>query len=214
MSAEARRTHAARRRELGRLCLLRTLHAAAPHQACCPEEALPADDPARGARAEAAMRDGHAANAAGELSRAADCFAAAFRLRAAPAGGGAAALLSLCNMRRKQGAHEWCAHVLLLLLTSARPLTDRERAGVARLLTAPHVQLPPVWTAVMLSQVAESFVRLPSPDVCRSSCSPATPSHAPSAAWSCCAPATPPTRASASVSPEVLQAADELGVAL
>ena len=98
------------------------------------------------------MLEGHAANRAGELGRACGCFAAAFRLRALPSAGGAAALISLCNMRARQGHHEWCAHALLLLLCSARPLTERERAGVARLLGMPRHELPPVWTAVVLSQ--------------------------------------------------------------
>ena len=119
------------------------------------------------ARAEAAMLEGHAANRAGELGRACGCFAAAFRLRALPSGGGGAALISLCNMRARQGHHEWCAHALLLLLCSARPLTERERAGVARLLSAPRTELPPVWTAVMLSQLTGSLLRLPSPEALR-----------------------------------------------
>ena len=59
------------------------------------------------------MLEGHAANRAGELGRACGCFAAAFRLRALPSAGGAAALISLCNMRARQGHHEWCAHALL-----------------------------------------------------------------------------------------------------
>ena len=113
------------------------------------------------------MLEGHAANRAGELGRACGCFAAAFRLRALPSGGGAAALISLCNMRARQGHHEWCAHALLLLLCSGRPLTERERAGVTRLLSMPRHELPPVWTAVMLSQLMGSLVRLPSPEAPR-----------------------------------------------
>ena len=113
------------------------------------------------------MLEGHAANRAGELGRACVCFAAAFRLRALPSGGGGAALISLCNMRARQGHHEWCAHTLLLLQFSARPMTERERAGVARLLSAPRAELPPVWTAVMLSQLTGSLVRLPSPEALR-----------------------------------------------
>ena len=110
------------------------------------------------------MLEGHAANRAGELGRACGCFAAAFRLRALPSAGGAAALISLCNMRARQGHHEWCAHALLLLLCSARPLTERERAGVTRLLSMPRHELPPVWTAVVLSQLMGSLVRLPRPE--------------------------------------------------
>ena len=110
------------------------------------------------------MLAGHAANRAAELGRACACFAAAFRLRALPSAGGAAALISLCYMRARQGHHEWCAHALLLLLSSGRPLTDRERAGVTRLLSMPRHELPAVWTAVMLSQLMGSLVRLPSPE--------------------------------------------------
>lgn len=113
------------------------------------------------------MLEGHEANRAGELGRACGCFAAAFRLRALPSGGGGAALISLCNMRARQGHLEWCAHALLLLLCSARPLTERERAGMARLLSAPRAELPPVWTAVMLSPLTGSLVRLPSPEALR-----------------------------------------------
>ena len=188
MRAETRRTLHARRLALGRLCLLRAVDEAVPRgveeegggeemegeggegeaagrgEECGGSGERSARAEARSSRAEAAMLEGHAANRAGELGRACGCFAAAFRLRALPSAGGAAALISLCNMRARQGHHEWCAHALLLLLCSARPLTERERAGVARLLGMPRHELPPVWTAVMLSQLMGSLVRLPRPE--------------------------------------------------
>ena len=181
MNAATARELGTRRAELGMLCMLRLLSGGA--QAAGGEEedgavgardalavgakelSLPVDHRERSDLAAEMARRGHAANAEGDLDEAARCFAAAFRLRAAPAGGGAAAMLSLCAMRRRQGHAGWSARGVALLLASARPMSDAERSAAARLVAAPAPELPPVWTATMLDEVAASLVWLPNAEV-------------------------------------------------
>jgi len=183
MNAATAREVGTRRAELGMACLLRLLSGGGGSPAAGAEEeggrydaeaealaakerlSLPVDHPERSGLAAEMARRGHAANAEDDLHEAARCFAAAFRLRAAPAGGGAAAMLSLCAMRRRQGHAGWSARGVALLLASARPMSDAERSAAARLGAAPAAELPPVWTATMLDEVAASLVWLPNAEV-------------------------------------------------